>query len=309
MAARGRDEEDGGWALALGPVPRIVASIVFLYLTAPLFVILPISFSSSPFLRFPPPGLSLRWYERLFSEYEWIAAASTSLLVATLCALASTVIGVMAALAFHRMRIRGKGLLYATILAPLILPHIVYAIAVYFFFVQIRLVGTLAGLVLAHTVLGTPVVVMIVVATLQRFDVSLEQAALSLGASRLTAFWRVSFPLIRPGVLAGALFAFVSSLDELIIALFITRTDRLTLPIKMWKTVREEIDPTIAAVATLLIVATVLAGVIAQALRKGTEAYGTAARPAVEPLAEAAASRVAWQPGRRGSRSLRGGLL
>lgn len=235
----------------------ILCSLIFIYLILPIFVILPISFSSSRFLQFPPTGFSLQWYEKFFSGRNWISATIRSFQVAILTTVLATVLGTLASLAFVRGHFSGKKLLYVMVLSPLITPVIITAVATYYIFARIRMIGTIWALVFAHTVLALPFVVVNVTSTLQGFDVTLERAALSLGANRLVTFLRVTFPMIWPGVVSGALFAFITSFDEVVIAIFLAGS-RPTLPKQMWDGIRIAINPTISAVSSLLIVFSII---------------------------------------------------
>ena len=235
----------------------IACAFIFMYLILPIFVILPISFSSSKFLQFPPTGFSLQWYGKFFTNRNWISATLRSFQVAILTTIFSTILGTMASFAFVRGQFRGKKLLYGMVLSPLIIPVIITAVATYYIFARVRMIGTIWALVLAHTVLALPFVVVNVTSTLQGFDITLERAALSLGANRLVKFFKVTFPLIWPGVVSGALFAFITSFDEVIIAIFLSGS-RPTLPKQMWDGIRIAINPTISAVASLLIVFSIL---------------------------------------------------
>ncbi|MEE9309067.1 MAG: ABC transporter permease [Spirochaetia bacterium] len=235
----------------------IACALIFMYLILPIFVILPISFSSSKFLQFPPTGFSLQWYGKFFTNRNWISATLRSFQVAILTTIFSTILGTMASFAFVRGQFRGKKLLYGMVLSPLIIPVIITAVATYYIFARVRMIGTIWALVLAHTVLALPFVVVNVTSTLQGFDITLERAALSLGANRLVAFLKVTFPLIWPGVVSGALFAFITSFDEVVIAIFLSGS-RPTLPKQMWDGIRIAINPTISAVSSLLIVFSIL---------------------------------------------------
>lgn len=235
----------------------VVCALIFIYLILPLFVIIPISFSASRFLQFPPQGFSLQWYEQYFSSRNWISATLRSFQVAILTTVFATTLGTLASLALLRGSFPGKKLLYGMIISPIIIPVIVTAVALYYIFAGLRMIGTIWALVLAHTVLALPFVVVNVTATLQGFDITLERAALSLGANRLVTFLRVILPLTWPGIFSGALFAFITSFDEVVVAIFLTGA-KATLPKQMWDGIRVAINPTISAVASLLTVFSVV---------------------------------------------------
>jgi len=230
-----------------------LAGAVLLFLISPVIIILIVSFSGADYLRFPPPNLSLRWYQRFFGIAAWRQAIGVSTQVAFLTMVFATALGFLASLALVRGRFRGKGAIYAFLLSPMIVPTIITAIGLYFFFVRLKATGSILAMALGHTVLALPVVVIIIAATLQGFDVRFEQAALSLGASRFTALRRVTLPLILPGVLSAALFAFLTSFDELLIPLFLSGVEVQTLTVRVWNSLLLEVDPTIAAVSTFLI--------------------------------------------------------
>ncbi|MGH7320260.1 MAG: ABC transporter permease, partial [Candidatus Rokuibacteriota bacterium] len=229
------------------------AAAVLLFLIAPVVIILLVSFSGADYLTFPPPSLSLRWYQRFFGVPTWRRAIGVSVQVASLTMVFATVLGLAAALALVRGRFRWKGAIYAFLLSPAIVPTIITAIGLYFFFVRLRATGSILAMAAGHTVLALPVVVIIIAATLQGFDVRLEQAALSLGAGRLTALRRITLPLIAPGILSAALFAFLTSFDELLIPLFLSGVEAQTLTVRVWNSLLLEVDPTIAAVSSFLI--------------------------------------------------------
>ena len=249
----------------------ILVAIILLYLVFPVFVVVPVSFSSAKYLQFPPPGWSLQWYQNYFERPGWVPATFVSIQVAIMTTVLATVLGTAASLALVRGRFPGRDVVNSFIVSPLVVPGIIVAIGIYFVFAQWKLVGNVAGLALAHTALALPFVVTNVSATLHGFDERLEYAAMNLGANRWETFRRVTLPIIRPGVFAGALFAFITSFDELIVALFISGTGAVTLPRKMWDSLRQEIDPTIAAVSTVLIVFSVLVLLSAELLRQRSE--------------------------------------
>jgi putative spermidine/putrescine transport system permease protein len=247
-----------------------VCALTFLYLVFPLVVVVPISFSAGEGLAFPPPGYSLRWYAHYFEDRAWMDATVTSLKVGALTTLFATTAGTLAAIGLSREG-RGRGLLYAFFLSPMVVPVIVLAIALYRFFGLLGLNGSVLGLAIAHTIVATPFVVMTVAAGLARFDHQMLLASASLGARPARTFFRILLPLIRPSVLTGALFAFMTSFDEVVIALFVGSGPVSTLPRVMWASLRSGIDPTIAAVSTLLIVLSLVVLAGAELLRRRSE--------------------------------------
>jgi putative spermidine/putrescine transport system permease protein len=260
----------------------VIAGLVLFYLILPILVVIPLSFSSASYLSFPPPGFSLHWYRNFFTRADWISSAWLSIWVGLAVTVLATVLGTPASVALVRGRFAGKGLVNAFVLSPLIVPGIIVAIGIYFFYARLGVVGNPIALVLAHTCLAVPFVVINVSATLHGFDERLEYAAMSLGASPWGAFRQVTLPLIRPGVLAGALFAFITSFDELIVALFVSGTTAVTLPRRMWEGIRFEIDPTIAAVSTILVAFSGALLLTAELLRRRSERLRTASPTAAE---------------------------
>ena len=242
-----------GWRFSLRAGDVLGWSVVF-FLVAPVTIIFPLSFSSAAFLQFPPPGFSLRWFENYFSREDWITPTLTSFKVASVTMVVATLIGLLAAIPIVRGNFPGKRILLGFLLSPMIVPTIVLAVAYYFFFAQYKLIGTMTALILAHLVLALPYVVVVISSALQATGESLERAARTLGANPFRAFNRVTLPLIRPAVFTAALFAFLASFDELVIAIFVSGVAAKTLPKRMWDGIREEIDPTTAAVAAILTV-------------------------------------------------------
>ena len=249
-------------------LPATVVGLILLFLALPIMVVLVVSFSEATYLTFPPPAFGLRWYRAYFGNDDWLRPTWLSLAVAAAVVVLSTVLGTLASLGLARLprplRVVASGL----ILSPLIVPVIVVAIGIYYAFSRFGLVGTPVGLVLAHTCLAVPFVVTSVSASLAGIDPRLEQAAQSLGATPRGTFLQVTLPLIRPGVIVGALFAFITSFDELVVSLFLSGSGAITLPRRMWDDLRFAIDPTIAAVSTLTIVLTVALLGVAHFLRK-----------------------------------------
>lgn len=230
-----------------------VAAAGLLFLVLPILVIVPLSFNSTSFLSYPLTGLSTRWYTEVFESAAWAAAIRNSLIIGSASACLATVLGTLAAMGLVRGEFRGKGAVTALMISPMVVPVILSALGLYFFFAEVGLNATYTGLILAHTVLGAPFVVITVTATLQGFDHNLMRAAASLGASPATAFFRVVLPLILPGVVSGALFAFATSFDEVVVVLFTAGPEQRTLPRQMFEGIRENITPAITAVATMLI--------------------------------------------------------
>lgn len=240
----------GWWAL------RLACIGVLLFLLLPILVIIPLSFSNSSFLAYPIPGWSLRWYENLFGSPEWIRAAKNSFIVAPAATLIATALGTMAAVGLARTDFPFKGTLMSLLIAPMVVPIIVVGVSTYLFFAPLGLADSYLGLVIVHAALGAPFVLTTVLATLQGFNHNLVRASLSCGESPLNTFFRVTLPVIAPGVISGALFAFATSFDEVVVTLFLAGPDQVTLPRQMFTGIRENITPTIAAVATLLIIFT-----------------------------------------------------
>jgi putative spermidine/putrescine transport system permease protein len=248
--------------------------LVGLFLITPLFVVVPLSFSASSFLEFPPRALSLRWYREYVASSTWIESTLNSVKVSLLTALFATIVGTCAALALQRWRTRFRAALTGVVLSPMILPHIVLAVSIYAIFARLKLIGSIWGLVAVYTLLATPFVYLNVSAALQSLDPALEQAAMSLGATRFRALWHVTLPLVRPGIVAGALLAMILAFDEVVIAIFLTGTTAITLPKTMWDGIRTEINPTIAAVSTFLIATYLLLLGASAALRARAIAAG-----------------------------------
>ncbi|HAN52332.1 MAG TPA: polyamine ABC transporter permease, partial [Pseudomonas sp.] len=198
-------------------------------------------------------GFSLRWYEALFTSADWMRSLKNSLLIAPAATLLAVVLGTLAAVGLTRAEFRGKALLMTVLISPMVVPVVIIGVASYLFFAPLGMGNSYLSLILVHAVLGVPFVIITVSATLQGFNYNLVRAAASLGASPLTAFFRVTLPLIAPGVISGALFAFATSFDEVVVTLFLAGPEQITLPRQMFSGIRENLSPTIAAAATLLI--------------------------------------------------------
>jgi putative spermidine/putrescine transport system permease protein len=235
---------------------RVACVGVLAFLLLPILVIIPLSFSDSSFLVYPIPGWSLKWYDNLLTSPEWLRAAKNSFIVAPAATVIATVLGTMAAVGLARTNFTFKGALMSVLIAPMVVPIVVVGVSTYLFFAPLGLVDSYTGLIIVHAALGAPFVVTTVLATLQGFNQNLVRASLSLGANPLTTFFRITLPVIAPGVISGALFAFATSFDEVVVTLFLAGPDQVTLPRQMFTGIRENITPTIAAVATLLILFT-----------------------------------------------------
>ncbi|CAX55021.1 ABC transporter permease [Erwinia pyrifoliae] len=247
------------------------AAAVLLFLIVPVLTIVPLSFNASSFLSYPLSGFSLRWYRTFFHSQEWLGALGNSLLIAPLATLLATALGVLAAMGLVRGEFRGKGVVMAIIISPMVAPVVIIAVGMFFFFARLSLLNSYLGLVLAHALLGVPFVVITVVAVLKSYDTNLSRAAASLGASPLRVFRKVTLPLIAPGVFSGALFAFAASFDEVVVTLFLASPSQRTLPIQMFAGIRENLDPTIAAAASLMIGASLILLIVMEMLRRRGE--------------------------------------
>ncbi|WP_275097221.1 ABC transporter permease [Sedimenticola hydrogenitrophicus] len=257
---------------------RFICGLVLLFLMAPILVIVPLSFNAEPYFSFTQGMLSLdsaayslRWYEDFFSNKMWLLAVKNSIYIGVASTCLATVLGTLAALGLSRQHMPYRGTIMGLLISPMIVPLIITAAGIYFFYARLGLAGNLWGLILAHTVLGTPFVVITVTATLSGFDISLIRAGLSLGASHSRIFFKVIMPLILPGVISGALFAFGTSFDEVVVVLFLSGAEQTTIPRQMWSGIREQISPTILAVATLLVALSILMLTTIELLRRRSE--------------------------------------
>jgi putative spermidine/putrescine transport system permease protein len=243
-----------------------LAVIAFLCLPA-LFVI-PVSFTAGSFIEFPPQGFSLRWYQTYWNSPGWVDATFRSLIVAVATAFLATVLGTAAAFALVRKPVAGRGAILGLALAPLVLPRIIIAVALFYLYAKLGLLGSILGLVLGHTVLAVPYVLITVMAVLHTYDERLDQAARTLGATAWRTLYYITLPQIRPGIIAGFLFAFITSFDDLTIALFVSGGKTSTLPRQMWNDLLLQVNPTLAAVSTVILVFVTVFIVLAETLRR-----------------------------------------
>lgn len=248
-----------------------ISLLVLLFLVSPVLVVMPLSLNSQPYFTYPLPGLSLRWYREFIDSPEWMLALKNTMITGVSSTAIAAVLGVTASLGLMSPRLKGKALITGVLVSPMIVPLIITAVGVYFAFSPLGLTGNLLGLILAHAALGVPFVVVTVTATLAGFNESLSRAGRNLGASPLRVFLEVKLPIIAPGVVSGALFAFATSFDEIVVALFLTGPDQRTVPRQMWAGIREQLSPTILAVATILVVISTLLLLTLELLRRRTE--------------------------------------
>jgi putative spermidine/putrescine transport system permease protein len=249
----------------------VICALILLFLIAPILVIMPLSFNSEPYFTYPMPGLSMKWYADFFQDPRWLNALKVSTIVGLASTTLSMTLGTLAALGLSRSNFPYRAAVMAFLISPMIVPVVITAVGMYFFFANLGLNNTYFGIILAHTALATPFVVITVTATLTGFDQSLIRAGASLGASPMTVFRKVTFPLILPGMISGALFAFVTSFDEVVVVLFIASPDQRTLPKQMFSGIREQISPTITAAATMLVIAAGAMLVTVELLRRRSE--------------------------------------
>ena len=257
-----------------------ICAAVFFFLIAPLFVIFPLSFNAEEFLvfsdgmkRLDPDAFSLRWYKDMIygTKNPWGLATKNSFIIAIFATIGSVILGTVAALGLSSRHMPYKGLIMAVLISPMIVPLIISGVAIFFFMAKAGLAATHTGIVLAHIILGTPFVVITVTATLSGFDHSVTRAAASLGSNPVNTFMKITLPLILPGVISGGLFAFVTSFDEVVVVLFLAGLENTTIPIQMWTGLREQLSPTILAVATCLIILSTLILGTAELLRRRSE--------------------------------------
>ncbi len=275
-----------------------ICGMIFLFLIAPIIVIMPLSFNAEPYftftqemITFDPEGYSMRWYDRIlthgmanpdiprdntwwsdaWNNGQWIHSARNSIIIGVAATIVATVLGTIAALGLSRPEMPFRRVIMALLISPMIVPLIITATGLFFFYSSIGLAHSYAGIILAHAMLGIPFVIITVTATLVGFDHSLTRASASLGADPITTFRQVIMPLILPGIISGALFAFVTSFDEVVVVLFVASYDQNTIPLQMWNGIREQISPTILAVATILVIFSILLLTTIEFLRRRAE--------------------------------------
>lgn len=257
---------------------RFLCACIFLFLITPILVIIPLSFNVEPYFTYTPGMLaldpdaySMKWYEDFINNTQWTHSVKNSFIIAIFSTILATVLGTLAALGLSKPHMPYRSLMMGILISPMIVPLIISAAGMYFFYSNIGLDQTFLGIILAHTALGTPFVVITVTATLVGFDQSLSRASANLGANPTTTFFKVIMPLILPGVISGALFAFITSFDEVVVVLFLAGFEQRTIPRQMWSGIREQISPTILAVATILVCISIALLATLELLRRRSE--------------------------------------
>jgi putative spermidine/putrescine transport system permease protein len=253
-------------------IATVLAVLGVAFLVAPMLVIVPMSFATTTSFAFPPTSFGLTYYRAYFASADWLTATWHSLLIAICAMLLTMAVAIPAAMAYVRHRFRGRGLVNLLLMAPLLIPHVVTALACYSYFSLLRINGTLLALVIAHCMLAIPISFLVLSATLKGFDRNLERAAMSSGAGPWHCFFLVTLPVLRPGILTAALFAFLSSFNEAVIAIFIAGRDSTTLPKMMYDSIRVEADPVLAVVSTLLVGAVLIGVLTFMGVRRRTAA-------------------------------------
>ncbi|WP_244808712.1 ABC transporter permease [Caballeronia zhejiangensis] len=255
----------------LGLFSKTVAGLTIVFLLMPLVVVIPISFGASSLMTFPPHNYSLRWYRLLVEDSRWLSATVTSLQLGITVAFISTVLATMTAIGMFRYRGPAKAVLQALVMSPLVVPVIIIGVALFYLFSLLGMTGTLSALICAHTLLTFPYGVVVINAALERFDTRLEQAAMSMGANPVRTLWRVTLPAIRPSIVVAALFAFLISFDEVVMAVLLSSPMTLTIPKQMWNGIRFDLTPVIAAVSTVLLGFSSALVAIAEAVRRRSQ--------------------------------------
>ena len=259
------------WYYAL----RVICGLIFFFLIAPIIAIIPLGFNSVPFFTYPMEGFSLRWYGEIFGEspisIQWQRAIVNSVIIAVFATLLATALGTLAAIGLTRANFPFKGVLMAILISPIMVPIVVTAIGMFYFYAKVGLVSTLLGIILAHTALGVPFVVITVAVTLQGFDYNLMRAGAVLGANPVRVFRKITLPIILPGVVSGGLFAFAASWDEIVIVIFLASTEQHTVPRRMWSGIRELLSPAIIAAATILVIVSIVLMFTMEWLRRRSE--------------------------------------
>ncbi|PYO56517.1 MAG: ABC transporter permease [Candidatus Rokuibacteriota bacterium] len=265
--------------------------LTLIFLCAPIVIVVIVSFNATEFIQFPPQTWSLRWYRNYFGARQWVEPTLLSLRIAAVTMVLATVLGTAAAIGLTRGRFRGRRALEFFFVSPMVVPSIVLAIGLYLLFARFKLVGQPLALYLAHTVVAAPLVIVIVSAALKTTDPAIELAARSLGAGYFRTLWHVTLPAILPAVVSGAAFAFLVSFDEVVLAIFLGGPNTTTLPKRMWESVRFEIDPTLTAISTLLVLIPIAILTVVEVVRRSSAAVPAPA-PGRDSLSPAEGERA-----------------
>jgi len=264
---------NNGFKISYGKIPlRLFAGLMLAFLVIPSIIALPMSFTNTRYLVFPPEGFTLKWYDMVLTNEQWTLPIIFSLKIAAITTLVSLVLGTMASLALVRGTLPGKKILNIFFISPIMVPVIITAFAVYGIYAKLHLIGTMIGMVLAHTILCVPFVILVITANLYRFDVSLEMAARNIGANAIKTLMYITIPLIKPGIITASIFCFITSLDDLILAMFLVGTKRITLPIRIFSQLQFRIDPGVAVASTIFIVAAIAIVIILAFMRRERDA-------------------------------------
>jgi len=249
----------------------VLAIIIMILLVAPTLIVVPMSFSDSQYLEFPPETWSTRWYSHYLNSDEWMLATRTSFMAAFLTMLVATPMGVLAAYGLHASKVPFIRTAFVMLITPMMVPVVLIAVGAFYAYVKLQILYTMTGLVLAHSLLAIPLVLIVTGSALKSYDMNQEMAARSLGAARWKAFLTITLPQIRFAVVTSALLSFLASFDEVVIAMFISGGDNPTLTRSMFNALRDQIDPTIAAISTIMILVTTLMMALAQIFGRGKE--------------------------------------
>jgi putative spermidine/putrescine transport system permease protein len=257
---------------------RVICGLIFLFLIFPIIVIVPLSFNAEPYftftkemLSFDPAGYSVRWYRALLGSEEWLFSIRNSFIISISSTIVATTLGTLAALGLSRRHMPFRAAITAVLISPMIVPLIITAAALFSFYARLNLANTFFSIILAHVVLGAPFVVITVTAAMSSFDEQLLRASASLGANQVTTFFKIILPLLLPGVIAGALFAFITSLDEVVVVIFLAGPEQTPMTVRMFSCLREEISPTILALASILVAFSILLLTVMELMRRRGE--------------------------------------
>ncbi|WP_409306198.1 ABC transporter permease [Pectobacterium sp. B1J-3] len=252
----------------LGFFSVTLSILVLLFLALPIIIVFPLAFNDANYLAFPPQSFSFRWMEKVLGSTDWLSSLWLSFRIAVVSTLVAMVLSILMAMALVRFRFRGKAVIYALILLPMIVPNVISALSLFFFFSSVDIIDSVSAIIIGHAIISFPIATIIISSTLQGIDSQLEYAAMSLGANDFTVLTRITFPLAAPGMISAAIFSFLSSFDELLISMFMAGHDVQTLSVRIWNNIQFELEPSIAAVSVLLILVTVSMLLLANLITK-----------------------------------------